>query len=162
MRGRRSRTIHSSLQQQAQTNGTSITSPERIKLINRSLNADQQKAVYGVLASVARPSPYIIYGPPGTGKTVTLVESILQTERLSNKYGREYKILVCAPSNAATDLLCERLAPYIPPRDMQRIISYSRDRKTVSQEVMKYTTYRTIGVMTLTKYICDSYLIIIT
>ncbi len=44
-----------------------------------------------------------IHGPPGTGKTTTLIEAIctiLQTEN---------QVLVCAPSNAAVDLLVERL-----------------------------------------------------
>src|SRR5690606_14110376 len=45
----------------------------------------------------------IVHGPPGTGKTTTLVKAItvaLQTER---------QVLVCAPSNAAIDLLAEKL-----------------------------------------------------
>jgi ATP-dependent RNA/DNA helicase IGHMBP2 len=46
----------------------------------------------------------IIHGPPGTGKTTTLSESIrhcLQTEN---------QVLVCAPSNAAVDLLVDKLS----------------------------------------------------
>ena len=46
----------------------------------------------------------IIHGPPGTGKTTTLVQAILETIR------RERRVLVCAPSNAAVDLLTEKLA----------------------------------------------------
>ena len=46
----------------------------------------------------------IIHGPPGTGKTTTLVQSILETIR------RERRVLVCAPSNTAVDLLTEKLA----------------------------------------------------
>jgi len=44
-----------------------------------------------------------VHGPPGTGKTTTLVKCIkevIKTER---------QVLVCAPSNAAVDLLVERL-----------------------------------------------------
>jgi superfamily I DNA and/or RNA helicase len=46
----------------------------------------------------------IIHGPPGTGKTTTLVQTILETVR------RERRVLVCAPSNTAVDLLTEKLA----------------------------------------------------
>ncbi len=46
----------------------------------------------------------IILGPPGTGKTTTLVQAILETIR------RERRVLVCAPSNTAVDLLTEKLA----------------------------------------------------
>ncbi len=65
------------------------------------LNASQHKAVCECLSArdVA-----VIHGPPGTGKTTTvvqLVKVLCQTENT---------VLVCAPSNAAVDLLTERLA----------------------------------------------------
>lgn len=65
------------------------------------LNASQRRAVAMCLAAndVA-----VIHGPPGTGKTTTLIEVIrLHAER-------DRPILVCAPSNAAVDLLVERCA----------------------------------------------------
>jgi ATP-dependent RNA/DNA helicase IGHMBP2 len=46
----------------------------------------------------------VVHGPPGTGKTTTLVQAI----RLVCK--RENTVLVTAPSNAAVDLLVEKLA----------------------------------------------------
>lgn len=46
----------------------------------------------------------IIHGPPGTGKTTTMVQAIVQTVK------REERVLVCAPSNAAVDLLTEKLS----------------------------------------------------
>lgn len=46
----------------------------------------------------------VVHGPPGTGKTTTLVQAILQTVTV------EQRVLVCAPSNAAVDLLTEKLS----------------------------------------------------
>ncbi|MCQ2252417.1 MAG: AAA domain-containing protein, partial [Bacteroidales bacterium] len=46
----------------------------------------------------------VVHGPPGTGKTTTLVRAIIQTIRT------EKRVLVCAPSNAAADLITEKLA----------------------------------------------------
>lgn len=45
----------------------------------------------------------IVHGPPGTGKTTTLVESMLEVLK------EEKQIMVCAPSNAATDYLAKCL-----------------------------------------------------
>ncbi|MCB2410536.1 AAA domain-containing protein [Hymenobacter lucidus] len=65
------------------------------------LNESQLAAVRHVLAAK---DVAIIHGPPGTGKTTTLVQAILETIR------RERRVLVCAPSNTAVDLLTEKLA----------------------------------------------------
>jgi ATP-dependent RNA/DNA helicase IGHMBP2 len=46
----------------------------------------------------------IVHGPPGTGKTTTLVETISEVLKYENQ------VLVCAPSNAAVDLLVEKLS----------------------------------------------------
>jgi superfamily I DNA and/or RNA helicase len=66
-----------------------------------TLNESQNKALQKVMDAhdVA-----IIHGPPGTGKTTTLVQAIKQTVKL------EKQVLVCAPSNAAVDLLVEKLS----------------------------------------------------
>lgn len=45
-----------------------------------------------------------IHGPPGTGKTTTLVQAIKLTVQ------EEKQVLVCAPSNAAVDLLADKLS----------------------------------------------------
>jgi ATP-dependent RNA/DNA helicase IGHMBP2 len=65
------------------------------------LNDSQLAAVRHV---VSAQDVAIIHGPPGTGKTTTLVQAILETIR------RERRVLVCAPSNTAVDLLTEKLA----------------------------------------------------
>ncbi len=44
-----------------------------------------------------------VHGPPGTGKTTTLTKSITEVVR------QEKQVLVCAPSNAAVDLIVEKL-----------------------------------------------------
>ena len=65
------------------------------------LNDSQLKALRHVIMAQ---DVAIIHGPPGTGKTTTLVHAILETVR------RERRVLVCAPSNTAVDLLTEKLA----------------------------------------------------
>jgi len=65
------------------------------------LNESQLASVRHVMAAQ---DVAIIHGPPGTGKTTTLVQAILETTR------RERRVLVCAPSNTAVDLLTEKLA----------------------------------------------------
>jgi superfamily I DNA and/or RNA helicase len=65
------------------------------------LNDSQRKALQ---KAVATPDVAFIHGPPGTGKTTTLVEAIGQTVKT------EGQVLVCAPSNAAIDLLVEKLS----------------------------------------------------
>jgi ATP-dependent RNA/DNA helicase IGHMBP2 len=65
------------------------------------LNVSQQEALTKVMetADIA-----FVHGPPGTGKTTTLVQAIIATVRL------EKQVLVCAPSNAAVDLLADKLS----------------------------------------------------
>lgn len=64
------------------------------------LNDGQCKAVDLVLRAK---DVAIIHGPPGTGKTTTLVAAIRETLKKSDQ------VLACAPSNAAVDLLVEKL-----------------------------------------------------
>ena len=49
-----------------------LNTSAKIRFVNRTLNVEQQAAVYGVLGAVARPSPYLIFGPPGTGKLASV------------------------------------------------------------------------------------------
>ena len=65
------------------------------------LNPSQRQAVQQIMSAYDFAA---VHGPPGTGKTTTLVEAIRHLAK------RESPILVCAASNAATDLLTERLA----------------------------------------------------
>ena len=65
------------------------------------LNESQNSALQKILHS---PDVAFIHGPPGTGKTTTLVQAILSTIKI------EMQVLVCTPSNAAIDLLVEKLS----------------------------------------------------
>jgi len=64
------------------------------------LNDSQLSALKKVNASE---SVAFIHGPPGTGKTTTLVQAIAMAVK------NEGQVLVSAPSNAAVDLLAEKL-----------------------------------------------------
>lgn len=92
------------------------------------LNDSQNTAVAQVLMAQ---DLAMIHGPPGTGKTTTLVaaiQAVLQYEK---------QVLVSAPSNAATDLLCEKLAeqglPVVrlghPARMSDKILPYTLDEQ---------------------------------
>ena len=65
-----------------------------------SLNTSQNIALNHIITAE---DVAIVHGPPGTGKTTTIVKAIKQI------CATEKTILVCAPSNAAVDLLTERL-----------------------------------------------------
>lgn len=135
---------------------------EQLTLINRqiSTNIEQARAVQHIIEMSPR-TPYIIFGPPGTGtfvlmyislhqgKTVTVVEAINQIFRVY----RQSRILVCAPSNSAADLLLVRLAgkfmatqtltfiESINQSDMIRINGFQRDPSPdlVPKKVLEYS-----------------------
>ncbi|MEM6698667.1 MAG: AAA domain-containing protein, partial [Bacteroidota bacterium] len=65
------------------------------------LNDSQVNAVKQIIATK---DISIVHGPPGTGKTTTLIHAIKELCKTENT------VLVTAPSNAAVDLLTERLA----------------------------------------------------
>ena len=88
------------------------------------LNRSQNKAVQQILSAE---DVAVIHGPPGTGKTTTLVAAIQQLIK------RESPILVCAPSNSATDLLTEKLAAV--GLNVVRIGNVSR----VDEELLQHT-----------------------
>jgi superfamily I DNA and/or RNA helicase len=69
-----------------------------------------------------------------------LVESILQTIYASGA-DPNAKILVCAPSNTATDVVVERLAPYVSSREMIRVMAYSREKRSVPESIIKFANY---------------------
>jgi superfamily I DNA and/or RNA helicase len=71
------------------------------ELATGNLNKSQQDALQKIESAF---DVAIIHGPPGTGKTTTLTESIRQCLQ------KERQVLVSAPSNAAVDLLVDKLS----------------------------------------------------
>ncbi|NXU07676.1 SDE3 helicase, partial [Buphagus erythrorhynchus] len=108
--------------------------PFQPRWFNRELetNEEQCKAVTHIVTGMSRPAPYLIFGPPGTGKTVTMVEAIKQVWTCF----KNARILVCAPSNSATDLLCQCLIKDIAPDNVYRLIASSRNYREVPTDIM--------------------------
>ncbi|XP_050511315.1 putative helicase mov-10-B.1 isoform X2 [Diabrotica virgifera virgifera] len=99
-------------------------------------NQEQKTAVRNILNATSVPYPYIVFGPPGTGKTVTIVEAILQL-----KFKTTHNILVCAPSNAACDLITEKLLEHCTTNELIRVMSSTVDLSNVHEPVLRYSNY---------------------
>ncbi|RKO84949.1 hypothetical protein BDK51DRAFT_32659, partial [Blyttiomyces helicus] len=102
----------------------------------RNLNEEQLLAVKNVVQHTNGRVPYLIFGPPGTGKTKTLIEAIMQV----HLHDRNTRILAMAPSNAAADLLVERLSAIFTENHMHRLNSYKRPTTDVPEKILKYST----------------------
>lgn len=102
------------------------------------LNESQNKALNMILNAK---DVAIVHGPPGTGKTTTLVQSVLYV--LKN----EQQVLVCAPSNAAVDLLVEKL--FAQGVNVLRIghparVTDENLQRTVDVQITKHAEYRNL------------------
>lgn len=104
-------------------------------LVIDSLNAGQQSAVNKILAAQQLA---IVHGPPGTGKTTTLVQAI-------KLMAANEQLLVVAPSNAAVDLLSEKLSNEglnvlrigNPARVSEKLLSLTLDSQMAQHSYMK-------------------------
>ncbi|WP_259067783.1 AAA domain-containing protein [Mucilaginibacter sp. X4EP1] len=100
-----------------------------------SLNPGQQSAVNKILAAQQLA---IVHGPPGTGKTTTLVQAI-------KLIAANERLLVVAPSNAAVDLLSEKLSNEglnvlrigNPARVSEKLLSLTLDSQMAQHSYMK-------------------------
>jgi hypothetical protein len=84
---------------------------------NGEYNDEQLECISSIVALHATPQisdlpPYCVYGPPGTGKTKCVVGSLIE---LLERYPK-VRILACAPSDAAADVLAVRLSRYLVRR----------------------------------------------
>nr|XP_021154068.1 RNA helicase Mov10l1 isoform X2 [Columba livia] len=123
--------------QTSQLVGESVTLKQNAgEFFNPMLNEQQKLAVRRILSGECRPTPYVLFGPPGTGKTVTVIEAILQIHYTLP----DSRILVCAPSNAATDLICLRLhqSNLLKPGAMVRVNASCRSEEQIDDMVKPY------------------------
>ncbi|KAF5926054.1 hypothetical protein HPG69_016761 [Diceros bicornis minor] len=106
------------------------------EFFNPVLNENQKLAVRRILSGDCRPLPYILFGPPGTGKTVTIIEAVLQMYYTLP----DSRILVCAPSNSAADLVCLRLheSQMLRPGAMVRVNATCRFEETIIDAIKPY------------------------
>ncbi|KAJ6520595.1 P-loop containing nucleoside triphosphate hydrolase protein [Mycena vulgaris] len=118
---------------------------------DRGLNEEQKVAVSSIVLHES-PVPLLVIGPPGTGKTRqvvprffftlavssptqrTTVEAVLQILRFSP----DSSIILCAPSNPATDTLVMRLRSTLQPHEMLRLNHPSRTFAEVPLEIRQY------------------------
>ena len=115
--------------------------PKVLSFANRNLNPEQQQAIYRIVQGKGGAElPYILFGPPGTGKTTVVVETVYQlaSRRVLN-HQRRPRILLVAPSNDASDILVQRLSQYFPPKELLRVLAYSRRLDDVSPALRPYT-----------------------
>ena len=108
---------------------------------NAQLNESQNKALQHVLSCA---DVGIIHGPPGTGKTTTLVQAIKQA------VSTERQVLVCTPSNAAIDLLVEKLSMeslrVVRMGHPARVTQQTLD-KTLDVQISNHSNYKELRMM---------------
>ncbi|EDQ84701.1 uncharacterized protein MONBRDRAFT_12543 [Monosiga brevicollis MX1] len=147
----------------------SASQPRQLQWRSPNLNNEQQQAVQAVIQLPPQSPPYIIFGPPGTGKTMTLVEAVYQASvqtcnvNICNKHEpfahahcaslpqvfaskQGSRVLVCAPSNDATDVLLARItravSGLLPQSAILRANAAFRQRSGADrEEVAKYSCY---------------------
>ncbi len=96
------------------------------EIIISGLNPSQNQAVQSILEA---DDVAVIHGPPGTGKTTTLVAAACELVKI------HAQILVCALSNAAADLLAERL--HLAGLSVLRVGNLSRIDESVIQNTLE-------------------------
>ncbi|XP_053665076.1 uncharacterized protein LOC128714225 [Anopheles marshallii] len=77
-----------------------------------TLNSGQMNVLSSVLAEcfyTELPTISIIQGPPGTGKSRVISHLILQLMHIARSNGTKMKVLMCAASNTAVDVIVKKL-----------------------------------------------------
>lgn len=121
------------------------------KWAHPSINYEQKQCVFDILRRNSGAAPYIIMGPPGTGKTLTVVEAIVQL--LRGNY--DAKILVCAPSDTACDVIANRVKPLLPAKSksdgggkhvLMRVNWYGRNPASLPPQLLSVSPSNSEGV----------------
>ncbi|KAL7499976.1 hypothetical protein ACHAWT_010917 [Skeletonema menzelii] len=82
----------------------------------------------------------ILTGPAGTGKTKALISTIADVlGLLKQDKTNKNRILLCAPSHAAADVLTERLTAILRRDEIFRMYSSSRPSTTVPGKILPFT-----------------------
>ncbi|KAG9024583.1 hypothetical protein FRB95_011337 [Tulasnella sp. JGI-2019a] len=108
-------------------------------------NAPQWLAVSAIANLKPGAVPFVVFGPPGTGKTVTIIEAMRQIIRESPSA----RILACAPSNSAADILAERLTGVLSTRELFRMNAPSRLKETLPMALRNYTLTNDEGTFSI-------------
>ncbi|KAH7877744.1 P-loop containing nucleoside triphosphate hydrolase protein [Lentinula edodes] len=95
--------------------------PRGLGRLDNGLHAEQQFAT-SCSSKYQSHVPFLISGPPGTGKTRTVVETVHQILHTQP----EAHILLCAPSNSATDTVALRLGSSLKLGDMLQLNDQNR------------------------------------
>ena len=112
-----------------------------------SLNEKQHAFVSMCISRAIHPSfncirePMLLTGPAGVGKTRTLYAAINQILDLNPKN----RILVCAPSHTAANVLTQRLAENLSEKDLFRLVDSDRGSDTIPFAVLRFTRYDQSG-----------------
>ncbi|KAK0200904.1 P-loop containing nucleoside triphosphate hydrolase protein [Desarmillaria ectypa] len=128
-----------------------ITRPLEEIWIDNGLNSEQRLAALFV-SSYQSPVPFLIRGPPGTGKTRQVFPPIQYISYLRLPYLRtvveivhqilrvqpDAHVLVCAPSNPATDTLAERLGKVLKPAELFRLNDQNRTFAEVPDSIRQF------------------------
>jgi hypothetical protein len=119
----------------------------------QSLNDEQRRAVLDIVHKSHGDVPYLIFGPFGTGKSLTIVECILQV-LMANPNA---KILICAPSDAACDVLAKRIYPFLGKvknngvGGLLRVNWWARKLASLPVELLPVSTMNSKGFFVLPK-----------
>ncbi|KAG6811022.1 hypothetical protein H0H92_009325 [Tricholoma furcatifolium] len=115
----------------------------RLQLANPLIekNLPQLQAVVSIVKQPPGSLPFVIFGPPGTGKTMTMIEAIKQVL----KADPGARVLACAPSNSAADIIAMRLRDSLSYNELFRFYASSRGKEQVPIELLDYTHTRSDG-----------------